>query len=318
MKFWLCAALAAIVAAAVALFGNSYALTFTIQLFVFVVLAYSWNIIGGYTGYSHFGQMSFFGFGAYVGMLLMLHLKWHWLAAALGAGILAIALAVPLGAIMLRLKGPFFAISMFGLTRVFEAIAFEWSDVTGGGTGLYLPPIGDQKPLYLALALLSLGMLLLTRWIDNSRFGLKLQAIRDDEGAAEALGIRTTRLKVLAFTLSAVPPAACGSLFATHLAFLDPPTAFAPVMEVTTIAMVLLGGLGTVLGPAIGAIAFALLNEALWSRFPELYFGLVGIVVIGCVLFMPRGIASLLVRLKLVAAGRGAFRRIAAVAERTP
>ncbi len=318
MKFWLCVAFAALFAAAVALFGNAYALTFTIQLFVFVVLAYSWNIIGGYTGYSHFGQMSFFGVGAYVGMLLMLNLKWHWLPAALGAGVLAIALAVPLGAIMLRLKGPFFAISMFGLTRVFEAVAFEWSDVTGGGTGLYLPPIGDQKPLYLALALLALGMLLLTRWIDNSRFGLKLQAIRDDEGAAEALGIRTTRLKVLAFTLSAVPPAACGSLFATHLAFLDPPTAFAPMMEVTTIAMVLLGGLGTVLGPAIGAIAFALMNETLWSRFPELYFGLVGIVVIVCVLFMPRGIVSLLVRLKLVAAGRGAFRRIAAVAERRP
>ena len=178
---------------------------------------------------------------------------------------------------MLRLKGPFFAISMFGLTRVFEAVAFE-ADVTDGGTGLYLPPIGDQKPLYLALGLLSLGMLLLTRWIDNSRFGLKLQAIRDDEEAAEALGIRTTRLKVLAFALSAVPPAACGSLFATHLAFLDPPTAFAPMMEVTTIAIVLLGGMGTVLGPVIGAVTFSVVNELLWSRFPELYFGLVGVI----------------------------------------
>ena len=316
MKFWLCAALAVIAAAAIARFGNAYALTFTIQLFVFVVLAYSWNIIGGYTGYSHFGQMSFFGFGAYVGMLLMLHMHLHWLAAALAAGVLAIALAVPLGAIMLRLKGPFFAISMFGLARVFEAIAFESADVTGGGTGLYLPPIGDQKPLYFALALLALGMVWLTRWIDNSRFGLKLQAIRDDEGAAEALGIRTTRLKVVAFTISAVPPAACGSLFATHLAFLDPPTAFAPVMEVTTIAMVLLGGLGTVLGPALGAVTFALLNELIWSRFPEVSFGLVGLVVIGCVLFMPRGIVSLLVRLRLIAAGRGAFRRIAALPAR--
>jgi len=123
-------------------------------------------------------------------------------------------------------------------------------------------------------------------------------------------------LKVIAFTLSAVPAAMCGALFATHLAFIDPPTAFAPVMEVTTIAMVLLGGLGTVLGPAIGAVTFSVLNELLWSRFPELYFGLVGVVVIGCVLFMPRGIVSLLVRLNFVAAGRGAFRRIAAAGER--
>lgn len=312
MKFPLTAAAAALLAAAVPVFGNDYALTFTIQLFVFVVLAYAWNIIGGYTGYSHFGQMSFFGIGAYVGMLLMLHLKWHWAAAALAAGGAGLVLAVPLGVLMLRLKGPFFAISLFGLTRVFEAVSFEWSTFTGGGTGLYLPPIDNQKMLYAALALLSLVMLVLTWWIDNSRFGLQLQTIRDDEGAAEALGIRTTRLKVTAFALSATPAAACGALFATHLAFIDPPTAFAPVMEVTTIAMVLLGGLGTVLGPAIGALVFAVLNELLWTRFPDLYYGMVGIVVIACVLFMPRGIVSLLVRARLVAPGRGAFRRIAA------
>ncbi len=318
MKFRLALAAFAALAAAVVLFGNDYALTFTIQLFVFVVLAYAWNIIGGYTGYSHFGQMSFFGIGAYVGMLLMLHLKWHWLGAALAAGGAGLALAVPLGWIMLRLKGPFFAISLFGLTRVFEAVSFEWDTLTGGGTGLYLPPINDQRMLYLALALLCLGMLMLTHWIDNSRFGLQLQAIRDDEGAAEALGIRTTRLKVTAFSLSAVPAAACGALFAAHLAFIDPPTAFAPVMEVTTIAMVLLGGLGTILGPAIGAVTFAVLNELLWSRFPDLYYGLVGLVVIACVLFMPRGIVSLLVRSRLIAPGRGAFRRIAARSGRAP
>ena len=318
MKFWLTLAAAAVLAAAVPLFGNDYALTFTIQLFVFMVLAYSWNIIGGYAGYSHFGQMSFFGIGAYVGTLLITGLKWHWLPAALGAGVFGLVLAVPMGAIMLRLKGPFFAISLFGLTRVFEAVAFEWNSVTGGGVGLYLPPLNDQKPLYLALAVLALVLLILTRWIDNSRFGLKLASIRDDEGAAEALGIRTTQLKVIAFTLSAVPPTICGALFATHLAFVDPPTAFAPVMEVTTIAMVLLGGLGTVLGPALGAIAFSVLNELLWSRYPELYFGLVGVVVIACVLYMPRGSVALLVRLGLVAPGRGAFRRIAAATEKKP
>lgn len=313
MRFSLGLALALAVALWVPICGNDYALTFTIQLFVFVVLAYAWNIIGGYTGYSHFGQMSFFGIGAYVAMLLMLQLKWHWAAAALAAGAAGLLLAVPLGIIMLRLKGPFFAISLFGLTRVFEAVAFEWNSFTGGGTGLYLPPLTDQTWLYAALGLLALAMLGLTWWIDNSRFGLQLQAIRDDEGAAEALGIRTTRLKVTAFALSATPAAACGALFATHLAFIDPPTAFAPVMEVTTIAMVLLGGLGSLLGPAIGALVFALLNELLWTRFPDFYYGLVGVVVIACVLFMPRGIVSLLVRWRLVAAGRGAFRRLAAV-----
>ena len=156
------------------------------------------------------------------------------------------------------------------------------------------------------------GALLLLTWrLDNSRLGLKLLSIREDEAAAEALGLRTARLKVGAFIASTVAPAIVGSLYATYLGFIDPTTAFAPSMELTTIATVLLGGMGTVAGPLVGALLLSVVNELLWSRFPELYSGLVGVLVIAAVLFMPRGIVFFATRQGWLPAGRGLFQRLA-------
>jgi branched-chain amino acid transport system permease protein len=287
------AALAA--GAAIPIFGSEYALSFTVQLFVFVALAYSWNLIGGYAGYTHFGQVSFFGVGAYVGALAIQG-GWHWLAAAGLAGLSGAVMALPLGGAMLRVKGPFFAIGMYGMARVCESFALGFDKITQGGTGLYLPPVTDLKPLYYTLGLLALGMVLLTWRLDNSRLGLQLLAIREDETAADALGIRTTRLKIATFVVSAIAPAAVGSLYATYLSFIDPTTAFAPMTELTTIAMVLLGGMGTVLGPLVGVVAMSVVNELLWSRFPEVYLAIVGLVILAVVLFMPRGIVTFLSR----------------------
>jgi branched-chain amino acid transport system permease protein len=297
---------------AVPFLGSDYAISFTIQLLVFMILAYSWNLIGGYAGYTHFGQVSFFGVGAYVGSLLILNYGMHWVLAALVAGVSGALLAVPLGGAMLRLKGPFFAIGMFGLTRVWESFALGFDSITQGGTGLYLTPVSDLRPVYYVLAGLVVVMIVATWRIDNSRLGLELLAIREDETAAEALGIRTTRLKVGTFVASAMAPAMVGSLYATYLGYIDPQTAFAPALELTTIAIVLLGGMGTVLGPLVGAVVLSVVNEVLWSRFPELYLGIVGALVIGAVLFMPRGIVSLAMKRNWLPVGRGFFRALAA------
>jgi branched-chain amino acid transport system permease protein len=115
-----------------------------------------------------------------------------------------------------------------------------------------------------------------------------LLAIREDEQAADAL-VRTTRLKIGTFVVSAIAPAAVGALYAVYLGFIDPPTAFSPVMELTTIAIVLLGGMGTVLGPLVGAIVLSVVNELLWARFPEYYLAS-GHAILLSVLYMPRGI----------------------------
>jgi branched-chain amino acid transport system permease protein len=273
--------------------GSDYATSFSIQLLIFLILAYSWNLIGGYAGYTHFGQVSFFGVGAYVGSLLIFHGGIPWYVAAVVAGFSGALVAIPLGGAMLRLKGPFFAIGMFGLARVLEAFALGFDSITGGGTGIYLKPLSDLRPLYYVVVAVAAVMVFLTWRLDNSRLGLKLLAIREDESAAESLGIPTTRLKIGTFVASAIAPAAMGSLYAVYLGFIDPPTAFAPNIELTTIAMVLLGGMGTVLGPLVGAVALSVVNEVLWANYPQIYLASVGVIVLLAVLFTPRGLVNI-------------------------
>jgi branched-chain amino acid transport system permease protein len=309
------AGVAAIVAVAVPLVGSDYIVSFSIQLLIFLVLAYSWNWIGGYAGYTHFGQVGFFGIGAYVGSLLNSHYGVSWYGGAAVAAAAAALVALVLGGAMLRLKGPFFAIGMFGLARVLEAFALGFDSITGGGTGIYLQPISDLRPLYYVVAAVALLMLILTWKLDNSRLGLKLLAIREDEGAAESLGIPATRLKIGTFVASAVAPGAMGSLYAVYLGFIDPPTAFASNIELTTIAMVLLGGMGTVLGPLVGALVLSGVNELLWANYPEIYLACAGVIVLLAVLFMPRGIVSLGMKVGWLRIGRPLFRRLAARVE---
>jgi branched-chain amino acid transport system permease protein len=158
-------------------------------------------------------------------------------------------------------------------------------------------------------------MLILTWKLDNSRLGLKLLAIREDEGAAESLGIPATRLKIGTFVASAVAPGAMGSLYAVYLGFIDPPTAFASNIELTTIAMVLLGGMGTVLGPLVGALVLSGVNELLWANYPQIYLACAGVIVLLAVLFMPRGIVSLGMKVGWLRIGRPLFRRLAARVE---
>jgi branched-chain amino acid transport system permease protein len=292
-------------ALAVPSLGSEYAVSFTIQLLVFAILAYSWNLIGGYAGYSHFGQVCFFGLGGYVGALLVQKAGLPWYYAAPLAALAGIALAVPLGAAMLRLKGPYFAIGMFGLARVMESLVLGFDSVTQGGTGLYLKPLESLRPVYYTLVAIALAMIAATWRLDNSRLGLKLLAIREDEAAAEAMGVRTTRLKIGTFVCSAIAPAAVGALYAVYLGFIDPPTAFSPATELTTIAIVLLGGMGTVLGPLLGAVVLSVVNELLWARFPEHYLAIVGVMVLLAVLYMPRGIANLGAKKGWLPAGRG-------------
>jgi len=312
------AVIAGLVALALPFVSSDYAVSFSIQLLIFLVLAYSWNWIGGYAGYTHFGQVGFFGIGAYVGSLLNFHWGVPWYLAAIAAAFAGAATAVPLGGGRMMKKGQFFAIGMFGLASVLEAFALGFDSITGGGTGIYLKPVSDLRPIYYVVATVAMIMLLMTWRLDNSRLGLKLLAIREDENAAESLGIPTTRLKIGAFVASAVAPAAMGSIYAVYLGFIDPPTAFAPNMELTTIAMVLLGGMGTVLGPLVGALALSVVNEVLWANYPQIYLACVGVIVLLAVLFMPRGIVSLGMKNGWLRIGRPLFRRLAVNAGQAP
>lgn len=295
--------------AAVPLVASNYFVSLLYSVFTFSALAYSWNVISGYTGYVSFGHVSFFGIGGYTAGLLIVAWKWHWLPAALGGGVVATLLAVPIGLTMLRLRGPYFAIGMLGLARILERVALGWQPVTGGGRGLYLPPVLDLGGVYYAAGVILLLLVLGTLWLENSTFGLRLLAIREDEVGAESLGIPTARLKLAAFVLSACAPGILGGFYAWHLSFLDPATAFGLNIELTAIVSAIVGGTGTVWGPLLGGVGMSLVTETLWARFPRLHLALFGAIVVAMMLWLPRGIVSGLVRLHVLPPGRALLRR---------
>jgi branched-chain amino acid transport system permease protein len=266
---------------------------------MFVALSYSWNLISGFTGYVSFGHVAFFGSGGYVAALLIVHLHWGWLAAALAAGVVAGLAACPLGFIMLRLKGIYFALGMFGLVHILSVTTSNWG-FFGASAGLTLPPVLAVKQVYVVMVGVALLGLLLNLFMARSRFGLRAMAIRDDEDAAKAMGVSTTRTKVAVFMLSATLPAIAGGLAAWNRSFIDPGSAFDPAFELQAILFVLAGGIGTVWGPMIGAVTLSLVGEQLWARYGDLQQGLFGALIVLIVLVMPGGVVSLLNRARLL------------------
>jgi branched-chain amino acid transport system permease protein len=286
-------------AAAAPLAASEYHQSFLLQLFMMVALAQAWNLISGMTGYVSFGHAAFFGVGAYTGALLLQYGFPWWLAALKGA-LVALALSAPLGLLTLRLRGPYFAIAMLGLNEVGRIVATLWVDLTRGGSGITLQPalLPALTVNYYAMLALAIVASALVAWVYRSRFGLELRAIREDEGAAEMIGVNTTRDKLAAFVLSAAIPGAAGALFVMYTSYINPSAAFAATLNIQMIVMVMFGGSGTVWGPVLGAAIVMLLREVLWAQFPALHLLLLGAMLLAVVLFVPGGLISLFGRRK--------------------
>jgi branched-chain amino acid transport system permease protein len=298
---WFAALAVLVVALALApLFLPTYRITFLLLTFMYVTLASSWNIIAGYTGYASFGHAAFFGLGAYTAALLITRMSAHWLLGALVGGILAAVIAVPFGYILLRLRGPYFAIAMLGLAAAFQVIALTWVSLTRGGAGMNLPPSLNTMQVYYAMGGAMVAVIAVSALIVTSKYGLRLFAIREDEGAAEAMGIDTTTHKVSAFVLSAFFPGLVGGLYAWHLSYIDPASVFRPIISIGMVIMTMFGGIGTVTGPILGAVLLSSISEATWARLPEFHRAVYGALIIGVVLFMPGGIMNLLKRWRVI------------------
>ena len=265
-----------------------------LQLFMWIALAQSWNLISGLTGYVSFGHVAFFGMGAYTTGILVTKLGWPWLLACLGGGVTAMVLALVIGWPCLRLKGPYFAIAMLGLNEVLRVIVSYYEGLTGGGNGLSLPTLHASVPIYYAMGLVALLVTGLTYVIVTSRFGLRLMTIREDEVAAEAMGINTFRYKIYAFLLSAVGPGIVGGLAARDQGYIEPTSVFPLITTITMIVMALFGGKGTIWGPVLGAAVLFAFQEVVWARFIYLHQLLFGAIIVGVVLLMPRGILGVL------------------------
>ncbi len=291
LAFMLCCVLL-VALLGIPLLHNGYYENLFRGIFMFSAMALGWNMIGGYTGYVSFGNVVYFGLGAYVSAFLAEHgIENVWLAIPL-ALLVAALFALVLGLPILRLRGHYFGIATLGIALAVQEIVANL-DALGGGSGVTLRQAEWFSQYYYAMWLVCAGSLLATWVIARSKFGYALVAIRENEDAAAVLGIDPTRYKIAAWAISGMMAAAAGAVFAFANGFIDPPTAFAIDDNVFPIVMAILGGVGTAAGPLVGAFLLTAVNETLWSRFPQIHTLFFGAVIVLVVLFLPRGLLYL-------------------------
>ena len=292
-----------------------YFLSMLYMVFLYVVLAESWNIIGGFTGYLSFGHVAFFGLGAYTTAFLMNKLALSPVATILSSipgGLVAAAVALVIGYPCLRLRGPYFAVVTMCFAFVVHMVV-QNIDLFGGVEGLWLAAM--QKPIHVIRAIfyelmltLMILVILFVRWMEGSKLGKGLITIREDEEVAQTLGIHTPRVKILAFVLSAFFPGVAGGLHAYYLTYISPENVFDVMVSILIVLMTLFGGGGSWLGALIGAVSLSLVNEFLTTfvgaEIARIIYGMLFIVVI---IFMPNGIMEFFRRRRRdrLAAGEG-------------
>jgi len=301
-KFW---AVSFVVAAAVlvltrGLIGNEYFFFAGYVVLQYIVLSTAWNILGGYTGYTNFGVGAFFAVGAYSSVVLhklsSLPVPVMILVAGLTSGILGFGM----GYLTLRLKGVFFAIATLALALVAQTLIVNW-DFVGGSRGIYvIRP--QQAPLYGSYVQYLYSLMLILAWvsvaiartIERSRLGLGLNAIRDDEAAAEAGGVPTVRLKLISTTLSGALMGMSGAPLPYYVTYLDPASSFNLSYAVNSVAMPLIGGMTSWVGPIIGAVLLGTIQQlATVTISSALNLLIVGVLLILFVVIAPNGIVGL-------------------------
>jgi branched-chain amino acid transport system permease protein len=276
---------------------DAYWLRLGTTMLMYGVLAMSWNFIGGMAGYPSFASAAFFGLGAYTGAVaqkygLSMLLAWS------TAGLVAILFAAALGFALLRLRGHYFAIASLVVAEVLREIANSATDLTGGGMGLNLPIpkmasiIGQAQFFYYAMLGVAVLVFAASWWVKNSKLGFGLRCIHQNESAADMLGVNTTWYKVCAFVLSGAFVGIAGAVYASWVHYVEPPDVFDVLYSVKAIVMVLLGGAGTLFGPLIGAALFLSLEELVWRNYLSVHTGVLGLLIVLLVLFLPKGVLA--------------------------
>jgi branched-chain amino acid transport system permease protein len=286
----------------VAVVQNAFVLHLLIMVFTSVALGLAWNVIGGYGGQLSLGHAAFYGIGAYTSTLLSVHLGvTPWLGMIAG-GVLAVMASLILGIPCFRLRGTYFTLATIAFAEVLRILMVFFKDFTGGSIGIVLKfnagflnlMFKDREPF----AYIALGFMVLTYYlsvyIENSRLGYYLTALKENEDGARALGINTYRCKLVALMISAFMTALIGSFFAQYLTFIEPESEFSLGLSIAMTLPVMIGGIGTALGPVIGAFIITPLQELLriyisgeHQGLQHIIYGIVLVVVVVCI---PQGI----------------------------
>lgn len=316
---------------------STYALHMMILIFISVITGSAWNILGGYTGQYSVGHAAYFGVGAYTTMILLQfrHIP-PWYGVWVGV-VAAVVIGLIIGSICFRLRGPYFVLASIAVAEIVRVLALNLKNVTNGAEGILvteIPPwtIGgvlitdwqSKVPFYFIGLIFSLVVILVSWLVRRSKLGYYFQAIREDQDAAHSLGISLTIYKNAALSISAIFTSLAGSLYAIYVGFIDPSTVFGLDLSVQIVMLCIIGGIGTIVGPVVGALVLVPLSEALRSNVATQWLinsGLVhedsavgafleenlshahvliyGILVVIVILFMPAGVLGFVRRVRL-------------------
>ncbi len=279
--------------------GSSYALRVGTFACMYAIMSVSWTVIGGFAGYPSFATAAFFGLGAYSGGVLLAKGA-PLMAAVAAAGAIAFVGALLLGIVLLRLRGHYFAIASLAVAEVLREMTNAATDLTGGGMGLNIPlkitgaggVMAEASFFYWSMWLLLLVCFVAVAIIQASKLGFGLACIRQNEAAADMIGVNCTLYKSVAFAFSGVFVAMAGTLYAGWVHYIEPPDVFDVLFAVKPIVMALLGGLGSPLGALLGAFVFLGIEETVWRNYLEIHSGVLGLLVVLLLLFLPHGLMS--------------------------
>lgn len=288
-------------------------------LFIFIALAESWNLLGGYTGYISLGHVAFYGIGAYTAAVALTQYGISpFLVAPLG-GLLAALVALVIGYPTLRLRGPYFAVATLSIAFLAQVFAANTTQV-GGGLGISMPALpldieASESVFYWVFLFIAVATIMTAYKVERSRFGLALLAVRNDEDVAEVFGVDTVSVKLAALCLSAFCPGVLGAIFAYHIGYIEPRIAFDIGLSIDIVLMTLLGGAGRWIGPVIGASIVYLLSQTLVFVIPsELNRVIFGFILVVVIMAMPRGVLGLFAG-RLRPAGPGSEQPLSSLAD---
>jgi len=300
LPFWLVLLVVAALASAPIVMGNVTMREDFFFILMLVILASSINIIMGYTGYVSFGHIVFFGIGGYIAFYLMQTFQAHFVLAALVGGGVASLIAFLMGSAVLRLRGAYFALATIGINEAFRSFVSNFEPF-GGSIGMFFnfsvyDAYGGAKNAgqfaYYAMVALVLATIAASFLVKKSKFGLGLMAIREDQDAAQVLGINPARMKVITYTISAFFPAVAGAIFFFKNGIIEPGPAFELHRSIEALVMVMLGGFGTVTGPIFGAVVYERLRGFLITNptLSQAHLVIAGALLLIIVLFVPAGL----------------------------
>ena len=283
------------------IFSNPAITSIAMFTMIYLGATSGWNLFSGFSGYMALGNAVFYGSGAYCFANITEHLHLNgniWLFALVPVcGLVAGLIALPIGWLALRTRRHVFVVITIAIFFIFQLLAYNLTGITNGSAGMQVPsPTWGAATyndfFYIAALIVALFAIFLSYSIRKSRFGLELLAIRDDEDRARGLGIKTTKVKLITFMVSGAITGMCGAIYAYYLGSVYPPFAFEAIFDVTVALMAFLGGLGTVLGPVLGALIIEPSQQYLNLKFTNggyalIMFGLVFLVIIR---FLPEGI----------------------------